>query len=60
MPIRRSILLVGLLAMLCGKCPAVLGEVSFPPQSESWLNSDPFTTETLKGKSALLWFFEEQ
>ena len=31
----------------------------FPRNPANWLNSSPITAETLKGKAALLYFFEE-
>lgn len=42
-------------------CPAVAQDAvpSFPRATANWLNSSPITEETLKGKGALLYFFEE-
>ncbi len=31
----------------------------FPSSPENWLNFGPLTVESLKGKAAVLWFFEE-
>lgn len=30
-----------------------------PTDAASWLNSAPITAEMLKGKAAVLWFYEE-
>ena len=30
-----------------------------PAESASWLNSPPITAAMLKGKAAVLWFYEE-
>lgn len=30
-----------------------------PTDAEHWLNSPPITAEMLKGKAAVLWFYEE-
>lgn len=32
---------------------------ALPSQQKNWLNSSPLTLEAIKGKGALLWFFEE-
>ena len=34
--------------------------MAFPSQQRNWLNSDPMTLDAIKGKAAVLWFFEEQ
>lgn len=31
----------------------------FPEDSAAWLNSQPISSETLKNKAAILYFFEE-
>src|SRR4051794_34821792 len=56
---------------LVGACPVVIvltperlngGEVAelLPNDPAAWLNSPPLTTQALKGKGVVLWFFEEQ
>ena len=32
---------------------------ALPTDEGSWLNSPPITAEMLKGKAAVLWFYEE-
>jgi thiol-disulfide isomerase/thioredoxin len=36
------------------------GEQLLPANPAMWLNSPPLTTDTLKGKGVVLWFYEEQ
>lgn len=59
---RFSARIVGsLLAIFC--CvgsPTCAESFSLPPDASSWVNSAPLSMETLKGKAAVLWFFEEQ
>ncbi len=50
----------------CLLCPMLLSAaaaqnslVRFPQNSTSWLNSSPITARTLKGKAAVLYYFEE-
>lgn len=33
--------------------------IRFPADPEAWLNSPPISNEILKGKAAILYFFEE-
>jgi len=35
------------------------GEVPLPAQNEAWINSSPITAQSLQGKAAFLYFFEE-
>jgi len=35
-------------------------ELVLPTEPSQWVNSAPITLESLKGKAALLWFFEEE
>jgi hypothetical protein len=57
---RHSILLAILLAAALGRpAPAQDEDLSLPPDRTRWLNSPPLSMEMLKGKGAVLYFFEE-
>lgn len=43
----------------CGQ-DAQSADLKLPNEPSQWLNSSPLSLETLKGKAAVLWFFEEQ
>ena len=47
------------LVLLQGTATAQDSLPRFPRNPASWLNASPITEETLKGKAALLYFFEE-
>ena len=55
---RLDHLLAGLVATLF--CGVLHADVEFPTRGENWVNSSPILVENLRGKSAVLWFFEEQ
>lgn len=47
------------LVLLAGTAEAQNALPRFPRNPASWLNTSPITEKTLKGKAALLYFFEE-
>lgn len=47
------------LVLLAGTANAQDSLPRFPQNPASWLNTSPITQKTLKGKAALLYFFEE-
>jgi hypothetical protein len=51
---------VGLVLMtVCSNLAAQDAEISLPANSAQWLNSAPISLEAMKGKGAVLYFFEE-
>ncbi len=55
------------LAVACGPTVAVAQfgadatpTVPLPTNPQQWINSPPLTAPMLKGKAAVLWFYEEQ
>ena len=51
---------VGLVLMLvCSNLAAQDRGMSLPTDSGQWLNSAPISLEAMKGKGAVLYFFEE-
>ena len=58
----RTRCLMGLSLVIAATGSSLAAENSlpkFPRNRSSWLNSPPITAETLKGKAALLVFYEE-
>ncbi len=48
--------------ILMGVCSAVAAQdagISLPANPGQWLNSPPISLEAMKGKGAVLYFFEE-
>jgi hypothetical protein len=48
--------------ILMGVCSAVAAQepgISLPANSGQWLNSAPISLDAMKGKGAVLYFFEE-
>ncbi len=39
--------------------PGPSSSTSFPSNPEAWVNSGPISTESLKGKAAFIWFYED-
>ena len=51
---------LGLFLMsFCSKLTAQDAVISLPANSGQWLNSAPISLEAMKGKGAVLYFFEE-
>ena len=57
-------LMATLMLLLCSihtvtRASAQTSELVFPENPAVWINSSPFTLQSLKGKGAILYFFEE-
>ena len=48
-----------LAATVCSVLPAQDAAVSLPSDQGQWLNSPPISAAAMKGKGAVLYFFEE-
>ncbi len=54
-----AVVLLALVSQSASAQPAKRTAEVLPTEAQSWLNSPPITAEMLKGKAAVLWFFEE-
>lgn len=52
-------LALGWCAIVAGQQPAAGVKPNLPADSSAWINSGPITAETLAGKAALFYYFEE-
>ena len=63
---RTMAALVSAVVLVCGSLASSpvggqeSGEQLLPANPAMWLNSPPLTSDTLKGKGVVLWFYEEQ
>src|SRR5688572_16136054 len=59
---RTSRLLLALVALVNGSLLAAerADGLSLPADPRLWINSGPISFDALKGKAAVLWFYEEQ
>lgn len=60
--LQRGALLTSLIVAGVAAGPAAAADETFrlPDQPAAWVNSPPISLSALKGKAAVLWFFEEQ
>jgi len=48
-----------MISIAAARVQAQTSAPNFPSNPEAWINSGPISTESLKGKAAFIWFFEE-
>lgn len=59
MSISRTLALAVAVLLLAKTAVAQTGSDALPSDPSQWINSAPITAEALKGKAAVLWYFEE-
>jgi len=55
-----SLLVAGAAGSVAAQESAAKGEFRLPDQAAAWVNSTPISLSALKGKAAVLWFYDEQ